>query len=79
MSKTGVFVDRIDAEWLLYMASKEMDAFIPQITADICSYWNNVSEVIDVTGCKMFPHLSRLANASLTISHGNAVACMGSL
>jgi len=77
MSKTDVFVDRVDAEWLLCMASKEMDAFIPQITADICSYWNNVSEVIDVTGCKMFPHLSRLANASLTISHGNAVAMHG--
>ena len=53
------------------MASKEVDAFTPQITADMCSYWSNVSKVIDVTGCKMFPHLSSLAKASLTILHGN--------
>ena len=59
------------------MASKEVDAFSQQITADICSYWSNVSKVTDVTGCKMFPHLSRLAKASLTISHGNAVAERG--
>lgn len=77
VSKTDAFVDRVDAEWLLYMASKEVDAFSQQITADICSYWSNVSKVTDVTGCKMFPHLSRLAKASLTISHGNAVAERG--
>jgi len=52
------------AEWLLYMASKEVDAFNPQITADICIYWSNVSKVVDVTDCKMFPHLSLLAKAS---------------
>jgi hypothetical protein len=73
VSKTDVFVDKVDAEWLLYMASKEVDAFTPQITADICTYWN-VSKVTGVNGSKMFPHLSHLAKASLTMSHGNAVA-----
>jgi hypothetical protein len=77
VSKTDVFVDKVDAEWLLYMASKEVDAFTPQITADICTYWNNVSKVTGVNGSKMFPHLSHLAKASLTVSHGNAVAERG--
>jgi hypothetical protein len=71
-SKTDVFVDKVDAEWLLYMALKEVDAFTPQITADMCTYWSNVSKVT-VNGSKMFPHLSHLAKASLTILHGNAV------
>lgn len=79
VGKSDVFVNRVDAEWLLYMASKEMDAFTLTITADIilCTYWGNESKITDVTGCKMFPHLSRLAKTSLTISHGNAVAERG--
>jgi hypothetical protein len=77
VSKTDVFVDKVDAEWLLYVASKEVDAFTPQITADICTYWSNVSKVTGVNGSRMFPHLSHLAKASLTISHGNAVAERG--
>ena len=77
VSKSDVFVDTVDAEWLLYMASKEVDAFTPNITADICTYCSNVSKITDVAGCKMFPHLSRLAKASLTISHRNAVVERG--
>jgi len=42
----------------------DVDAFMPQITADICTCWSNVFKVTDVTGCKMFSHLSRLAKAS---------------
>ena len=44
---------------------------------DVCTYWSNGFKVTDVTGCKMFPRLSRLAKAFLTISHGNAVAECG--
>ena len=54
-----------------------MDAFTPEITADICTYWSNVSKITDVTGCKIFPHLSRLAKTPRTILHGNAVAERG--
>jgi len=60
--KTESFIDKIDAEWLLYMASKDVDAFSSVIIADICSYWNSVSKVMDVTGAEMFPNLSPLAN-----------------
>jgi hypothetical protein len=57
VSKTDILVDKVDAEWLLYMASKEVDAFPPQITADICTYWSNVCKVIGVNGSRMFLHL----------------------
>ena len=57
------------------MVSKDVNAFTPQITA--CSFRNNVSTVTDVSVCKMFPHLCHLANASLTILHGNAAAECG--
>jgi len=61
--KTDSFIDKVDAEWLLYMASKDVDAFSSVIIADICSYWNSVSKVMDVTGAEMFPNLSFLAKA----------------
>ena len=75
--KTDSYIDKVDAEWLLYMASKDVDAVSSVITADIGSYWNFVSKVMDVTGSVMFPHLSFLAKACLTVSHGNAVAERG--
>jgi len=59
------------------MASKDVDAFPSVIIADICSYWNSVSKVMDVTRAEMFPNLSSLAKACLTISHGNAVTERG--
>lgn len=55
------------------MASKEVYAFTRHISADICI----VSKVTDVTGCKMFSHLLRLAKASLTISYANAMVVCG--
>jgi len=58
------------------MASKDVDVFSSVIIADICSYWNSMSKVMDVTGGATFPNIS-LANACLTISYGNAVAERG--
>jgi len=62
-------------EWLRYMASKEVDAFTPQITADICTYWSDVSVVTDVTGSKMF-HISPLPFGK-GLSHNYSWECCG--
>jgi len=51
--------------------------FLPTSRSNLLNFTDFLFLFTDVTGCKMFPHLSRLAKASLTISHGNAVAERG--
>jgi len=43
----------------------------------ICAYWKHVSSVLDTAGEKKFEHLSFVAKAALTLSHGNAALLRG--
>ena len=36
VSQTDEFVDRVDAEWLIYMVSKDINAITSDSSSDIC-------------------------------------------
>ena len=74
VTKTDQYCDHVCAEWLLYSTDTALDSQPDTLNAgrDICDYWQHVSTIVDTAGEKKYEHLSYIAKAALTLSHGNA-------